>query len=463
MFNNRLFILLLCLLAAVWVLVCYNPFLLWFQNDDFTHLYLSRQGQVFQTDAFRPVCDIHRIIEYKTWGINPAGYHTSNIIAHVVCTFLFWLFAKQITNRYNQPVNSSGVALVAAALFFIYPLHSESVFWILGDTAILGTIFPLVCLLFLLKHNRRPADTAISLAAYFLALLTYESSWPLPIIAFILLGQKNKNPLRVKANLYYFLGMALIFIACLVARFVINHHVIGSYEGSNFMAFNISALVVNYGRLAVMSFIANTSTHMVLFAGFIAIVVMLVFIYAKHLHALPVRLVLCFLVSLLPYLSLGIDTHGTEGERYIYLPAVFVVLIMVYAIANIKARALQYIFTMFIVVLYAAKLHENAINYRFAGNVVKQTITQLTNAPDNTTITVAGLPKSQYGALIFGKGIDDAVAFYKPGHNIQVNVLSWRYELNALAMPYKTIVLPAADTAHGIKYVFTDTALVVYR
>lgn len=463
MFNNRLFILLLCLAAVVWALVCYNPFLLWFQNDDFTHLSYSRQGMVFQTNAFRPWCDIHNILQYKIWRINPAGYHFSNLVNHALCAWLVGLLANKIIAQYSPQANIKRMALLAAVLFFIYPLHSESVFWILGEAALLGAFYPLVCLLFLLRENRRGIHTALSLAAYTVSLLTYESGWPLPVIAFILLWHKSKNPLAVKANRYYFLGMGLIFIATLAARIIITHQVIDFYAGQNFAALNIKQLVINYARLIAMGFVANTSTPVLLFACFLLLVMVVVFTYAGRVSTLPVRLVLCFLVSLPPYLSLGIDTHGTEGERYIYLPAVFAVLIIVYAIAGIKAKVLQYAVTMFAVIIYAGKLYINAVNYRFAGSVVRQTVKQLVNTPGNSTVTITGLPKSQYGALIFGKGIDDALAFYKPGHNIHINVLSWRYELDALAMPYKTVIMPALPGAKEVKYVFTDTALVVYK
>jgi len=462
MFNNRLFILLLCLAAVVWALVCYNPFLLWFQNDDFTHLNYSRQGMVFQTNAFRPLCDIHNILQYKLWGTNPVGYHFSNLVNHSICAFLVGLLTKKVRAQYLK-VNITHMALLAATLFFIYPLHSESVFWILGEAALLGAIYPVLCLLFLLKEKRRGIDAAISLAAYLLSQLTYESGWPLPIIAFILLWKKGENPLAVKANRHYFLGMGLIFIACIAIRVIVTGNIVGAYEGENFTTFNLKALIINYGRLIAMSFVANTSTPLLLFTGFLLLAAFIVFIYIRRVNTVPVRLVLCFLISLLPYLSLGIDTHGTEGERYIYLPAVFAVLIIVYAVANIKTQALQYAVVLFAVAIYGGKLYINAVNYRFAGSVVKQTVTQLVNTPNNAAITITGLPKSQYGALIFGRGISDVLSFYKPGHNIHLNVLNWRYELDALAMPYKTVVLPAADTTRAIKYMFTDTALVVYK
>jgi len=113
-------------------------------------------------------------------------------------------------------------------------------------------------------------------------------------------------------------------------------------------------------------------------------------------------------------------------------------------------------------VLYAAQLTINAGNYRFAGNVVKQTLVQIAKTPEGKGVLVEGLPKSQHGALILESGLQDAQLLYLPERKMNIQVLSWRYELDELEAPYKTVVLPAAANTKFVKYVFTDSALFVY-
>src|SRR3954447_8248795 len=79
---------------------CYNPFALYFQNDDFIHIPLSQHGVLLQRNTFRPVCDISIMLDYWLWGKNAWGYHFMNLLLHILsCTILFF-FLKFILKKY---------------------------------------------------------------------------------------------------------------------------------------------------------------------------------------------------------------------------------------------------------------------------------------------------------------------------------------------------------------------------
>jgi dolichyl-phosphate-mannose--protein O-mannosyl transferase len=44
---------------------------------------------------------------------------------------------------------------------------------------------------------------------------------------------------------------------------------------------------------------------------------------------------MAWLISYVPYLSIGIDTHGVEGERYLYLPSMFFCIWLVYVLQQV--------------------------------------------------------------------------------------------------------------------------------
>src|SRR3954447_18209427 len=79
---------------------CYNPFALYFQNDDFIHIPLSERGVLLQRNAFRPVCDISIIIDYWLWGKNARGYHFTNLLLHTVACVTLFLFLRFILKTY---------------------------------------------------------------------------------------------------------------------------------------------------------------------------------------------------------------------------------------------------------------------------------------------------------------------------------------------------------------------------
>jgi hypothetical protein len=70
--------------AAVIALFQYNPWLLYFQNDDMVHIPLSRDGVLLQHNTFRPVCDISLMLDFAAWGKRPWGYHFINLLLHAV-------------------------------------------------------------------------------------------------------------------------------------------------------------------------------------------------------------------------------------------------------------------------------------------------------------------------------------------------------------------------------------------
>jgi hypothetical protein len=398
------------------------------------------------------------------WGNYAAGYHITNLVLHGICTWLVYLFSKRLCAKFfvEQPVLP--IRLLSAALFFVYPFHSEGVFWILGRSAVLGAIFSLVFLLFFLKEERQALDTAISLLAFTIALLTYESSWVLPLVAWVLLWQRGGGPFRIAKQRNAFVALAVIFMLYLFARWQVNKAIVGDYEGVNFLQFNIGTLLQNLFKLAARSFTTYLEAPLTLTIAFSLLTALILFLIIKRSCILVVKLLLCFIISLLPYLSLGIDTHGTEGERFIYLPSVFAVLLAIYCINNIGNKYVTYVFTAFLSIAYAAQLYINAANYRFAGSVVKQTIAQLHAVPAGKNIVIEGLPKSQHGALILAAGLQDAVALLGADKQMpEVAIASRRYQLDALQMPYKTVVLPLPTDAPTIKFRFTDSVLLIYK
>lgn len=454
----------ICAAALImWVLVCYNPFALWFQNDDFSHILLSKHGVFFQKNSFRPICDLSVMVDYFVWGKYAPGYHITNLFLHVICTVLVYFLSKQLFLLHCPYLQKPFFAVAAALLFFAYPFHGEAVFWVLGRSGILGAIFSLLFLLFFVKEKVTLFYTVASLVAWGAALLTYESCWVLPLVAAILAKPRMQKTLLQKLGRYW--GLAILFVGYLAARVVANGGVMGSYEGANFLQFNAGVLTGNFFKLAIMGFVAYTDSPWALQAGFFVAFGVLVFLFCRCFSTWVFKLVSCFLILLLPYLSLGIDTHGTEGERFLYLPSVFAVLCTVGLLGRLKKRYMLYGSVGFMAVLYAVQLYIAAVNYRFAGKLVQQTLIAMACAPVGRNITMEGLPKSQHGALIFASGLRDGQLFYAtdPEKIDLVKIKSWRYELNPLQAPYKTVMLHAQPGMATVRFVFTDTALLIYR
>src|SRR4026208_2169038 len=100
-------------------------------------------------------------MDYVVWGMNPFGYHLTNLLWHTASAVLFYLVTRRLLGltmpSASSVVRSAGAA--AATLFFaIHPLRVESVAWITERRALTPGFFLLLAVLSVLKpHEPTPA------------------------------------------------------------------------------------------------------------------------------------------------------------------------------------------------------------------------------------------------------------------------------------------------------------------
>ena len=101
-------------------------------------------------------------LDYTLWGLNPVGYHLSNVLLHALNAFLvFFLSLKIIRLVYAgggpAPMPAGPVwpglpaALITAVLFAVHPLRVESVAWVTERKDLLYAFFYLMAVLSYLR------------------------------------------------------------------------------------------------------------------------------------------------------------------------------------------------------------------------------------------------------------------------------------------------------------------------
>src|SRR6059036_2215391 len=72
-------------------------------------------------------------LDYLLWGMNPVGYHLTNLLLHVANVVTFYFVAARLLQAARPSTTSvAGLRLgaaVAALLFAVHPLRMESVAW----------------------------------------------------------------------------------------------------------------------------------------------------------------------------------------------------------------------------------------------------------------------------------------------------------------------------------------------
>ena len=132
--------------------------------------------------------------DFAVWGMNPLGYHLTNLLLHSAGAALFYLVARRLLGLAIPAAAPGAVglgAVVSALYFALHPLRVESVAWITERRDLTSGLFFLLTILAYLKaHERPPAVRAgwhwVSLASAVLALASKSIVMGLPLVLLIL-------------------------------------------------------------------------------------------------------------------------------------------------------------------------------------------------------------------------------------------------------------------------------------
>ncbi|TBR18678.1 MAG: hypothetical protein EPO57_06030 [Chitinophagaceae bacterium] len=419
MFASKTTVYTLLVLSCFFTLYLYQPFGLYFLNDDFIHIPLSEKGIYFQTHLVRPVHEFLLHLEFLLFGKNPTGYHFTALLIHLSCTFLFYKLSKLLLFRYGgfEKVQAKTGAVLVASLFLIYAFHSEAILWILGKAASLCVAFFLTSIIYFIKKNEHKYNLVISILCFQVGLFTYESIWISPLIILLItlmeirINKDNKRK-EIIALLFYWSS----FVLFLGIRYFIVGRMMDSYETHYLSEFNFRELFLNYNRLIARSFLPPMDSTQ-LFVLYYSIIIIVVAIMAIVLmrrfkqNLLFIFLSFCFLISLMPYISLGIDTHDTESERFLYLPSVFWCLTVGYLFlkGNVN-NTLKLSCFILLMLFHCYYTYSNSYDYRMASEISKSSLVDVNNySKVNSAVCVKNISKQFNGVKIFEMGFKEGL------------------------------------------------------
>ncbi|MFN9720144.1 MAG: hypothetical protein ACK58L_15710 [Planctomycetota bacterium] len=98
---------------------------------------------------YAPLTSLSFMLDYSFWGLNPCGYHATNVILHLVNGVLVYFLICQITG-------SCFVGFFTASLFLVHPVQVESVAWISSRKGLLCSMFMLGACIVRMRHDSSP-------------------------------------------------------------------------------------------------------------------------------------------------------------------------------------------------------------------------------------------------------------------------------------------------------------------
>lgn len=410
-------------------LYLYNPLHLYFLGDDFLHIPESIHNVWMQQNSIRPVGNFSLHLDYWLYKTNAVGYHFTNLLLHFVNSILVGIISFQLFKKFKIPSNK-GLHYIVAVFFFIYPFHSETIFWIIGRSASMGALFFLASLFYFFKKENKIVYAALSILFYQIALLSYESSWLFPLtITLIYFFDKRNNFSSNKKNIYFTALAWLLLVVNIVVRIVFTGNVFNHYDTQAFASFDFKLLALNFLRLLFRTWLPPFYNiayfKMAVFVVvFVVAVVLFVLYKKKKLNIFFVLLTLLWLVSYLPYLALGIDTHGTEGERFLYMPSVFFCFWLMYVLSNIFSTKYFLYVSLLLIVLQLYFLKQTRTYYVKAGKITHQTVQQINLLSNKERIFIEHLPQYNKGAVVFRRGLNEALQWLYPHQQSKLIIVS---------------------------------------
>jgi tetratricopeptide (TPR) repeat protein len=126
---------------------------------------------------YRPLVSLSFFLDLQLWGLNPFGFHLTNLLAHLATALAVLALARRLSG------DTLAVAIAGLA-FALHPIHTESVTFISGRTDVLATLFFLLSLLGYARWREGGGALPLagSLSAFFLALTAKEVAVTLPVV-----------------------------------------------------------------------------------------------------------------------------------------------------------------------------------------------------------------------------------------------------------------------------------------
>jgi hypothetical protein len=150
---------------------------------DLLRPFLGASASAAAGGTYRPLAELSIGLDALLWGAEPFGFHLVNLLWHVINALLCYALVRVLVPP--RPV----VALTAALLFAVHPVHADALFWISARSDLVCTCFYLGSLILFVRGSgadRRRRPTVGSLLLFLCALLSKEVALSLPLVVVLL-------------------------------------------------------------------------------------------------------------------------------------------------------------------------------------------------------------------------------------------------------------------------------------
>ena len=283
---------------------------------------------------YQPLTMLSYLLEYRSFKLNPLGYHLTNLILHLLnCLLVFWLIYL-LTQKIS-------ISAITTFLFGLHPLHVESVAWVSERKDVLYALFFLAAMVgygYYLRNPKIRRYYYLCLILFLAALLAKSMAITLPF-ALLLIDYFNKRKVdkRMFTDKIPFLILSLIFG---VLAFI-SQSSTGAVRNESLFNFFHKIAVASYSIIFYLyklllpvklsciypySGVRNNPAFLFSLVGFIILLV-LVIRSGKYTRKVIFGSAF-FLVTLLPVLQFIPIGDTIVADRYVYIASLGIFYIL---------------------------------------------------------------------------------------------------------------------------------------
>jgi Tfp pilus assembly protein PilF len=301
----------------------------------------------------RPVMFLSLALDYRIWGLNPTGFHLTNLLLHTLNVLLVYFLALRVTK--------GGLwAPLAGLLFALHPVHSEAVASMLGRSDLLVTSFSLLGLLafhgFLRSSAlfRKGTLFAGALLFYVAACLTKETGIIFPLLVVICENIAWRNGDRRRpwsAQVLTLVPLLVIGLLCLWFRHVTVPTIGQQAWGSGAWQTALLMMMVLWKYFILLTFPFDLSPYYILYwpegwfylqvLGGLSVLlgsVALLIVFHRRIPLLAWAITWLG-VTLLPVSNIIPIPGAMMNERWLYLPSVGFAILIGWRASEILSRS----------------------------------------------------------------------------------------------------------------------------
>ena len=317
----------------------------------------SFRGEEGVSNYYRPLMMLSFLGSYMLFGAVAGGFHMVNVVLHACVVRLLYLVTLRL-------FSDRRIAFVAAILFAVHPIHSETVAWVAALPDLQLTALVLGTFLLLLREPR-PLETGRNasgawprvavLLLFVLALLAKEPAMMLPALVVVFehcaREGREQTPWREKAKRYA--GLWVLLGAYLVLRVTVSKGFAPVlYRGNLSWPEAILSGITLVGRYVaklfwpaqLSAFYPFEKSTSLLDTGVLAglgvlLISLLLFVWLWKRARTAAFALLWMYATLAPVLNARWMPASVFAERYLYLPSVGFCWLVAWAGVGVWDRA----------------------------------------------------------------------------------------------------------------------------